>query len=173
MGEEPLTPNHLVIGRRLNKNFGGGEEIQSIERETEKINEILNYFWKIWSREYLLELRDIKQKMYKNSKTQQEIQIGDIVLIEEDKVKRNNWRIGRVNKLFNGRDGNVRGAEILVANKQSSGKLNRPVNKLYPFEVEHVHKTDNETSDEEDNVPEIMFISDEKINSINPFRGEC
>ena len=52
----------------------------------------------------------------------------------QDEGRRNRilWRLGRVTKLIKGRDNVIRGAKIVLANKQW---IERLVEKLYPLEV--------------------------------------
>jgi len=59
------------------------------------------------------------------------IQVGDIVLIGQDNVKRMDWQLGRVEKLIPGKDQHVRVAKV----KTSNGILVRPVQRLYHIEV--------------------------------------
>ena len=66
--EEPLTPSHLLVGRRLlslpdnltcltpeDEDFEVTGEL--LRRRAKHLNSVLNHFWKRWSKEYLLELR--------------------------------------------------------------------------------------------------------------------
>jgi hypothetical protein len=67
--EEPLTPSHLLVGRRLlsfpddltyyaeeDQDFDIGSE--ALRRRAKHLNSVLNHFWQRWSKEYLLELRE-------------------------------------------------------------------------------------------------------------------
>ncbi|XP_066925113.1 uncharacterized protein [Clytia hemisphaerica] len=147
--DTPLTPNHLVFERRIGQNE---REIDSenYDESLEKVNKTLDHFWKMWSRDYLTEIRDIRRKSKSNGKT--EIKIGDVVLIHDDKLKRSKWRIGRVDELIISRDGQVRGAGLITITEKGTGRLKRPVNKLFPFETD---------SNEEVVEPEIKFIKDD------------
>lgn len=58
------------------------------------------------------------------------MKINDVVLIENDNVKRINWPIGRVMELMPGKDGHVR----LVRVKTEHGELLRPVRRLFLLE---------------------------------------
>ncbi|XP_054723453.1 uncharacterized protein LOC129233452 [Uloborus diversus] len=62
---------------------------------------------------------------------QQEISVGEIVLIGCEDTKRLNWPLGRVVELYPGRDGIQRIAKLRVAN----GYLVRPLQRLYPLEM--------------------------------------
>ena len=66
--DEPLTPSHLLAGRRilnLSDNLSyyeldGDEDFEvsssAVHRRAKHLNGVLNHFWKRWSKEYLLEL---------------------------------------------------------------------------------------------------------------------
>ncbi|XP_011858694.1 PREDICTED: uncharacterized protein LOC105556221 [Vollenhovia emeryi] len=61
-----------------------------------------------------------------------QISIGDIVMIGNDCTKRFAWPLGRVLEVFPGKDGIVRVARLVTA----AGQLIRPVQRLYPLEVD-------------------------------------
>ena len=61
--------------------------------------------------------------------------MNDVVLIKDDNYKRSDWKVGRATELIYSKDNQPRAAKVnLVSNKRIIS-LNRPVNKLYPFEV--------------------------------------
>ena len=51
------------------------------------------------------------------------MKIGDIVTIEEDNIERLKWSLARVIKLFYGKDGIVRSAQL----KTKDSTIHRPV----------------------------------------------
>ena len=61
----------------------------------------------------------------------EELKIGDIVLIADDKLKRSEWKVGRITKLVLSGDDKIRSAELLTKNKKTV--LRRPISKLYPI----------------------------------------
>ena len=67
------------------------------------------------------------------------IEESDVVIVKEDNVHHGNWRLARVEKLLRGTDGEIRGAEIVVADK--NGKLSRmrhALQLLYPLEAKEL-----------------------------------
>ena len=148
--EEPLTPNHLLYGKRLGRNVIIDKDNSDIFELSKNTKQIIEHFWKRWKSEYLIELRETHKKSKRKNSISDLINENDIVLISEDNVKRNEWRRGRVNKLLTGKDGQVRGAELVVVNKQGTGILRRPINKLFPFEYSQpiTRSSDNEIKDE-------------------------
>ena len=135
--EGPLTPSHLVTGRRLlsqapvvrdetDTPVGNG----SLSRRATYLKKLLEHFCKRWSREYLLELREHHRVK------------GDIVCVYEEKTPRNLWRLGKVEKLFKGNDGHVRAVALRIWNKgKETITLQRPVQKVYPVEGSRVDET--------------------------------
>ena len=94
----------------------------------------LDHFWKRWKREYLSELREHhKRNVTKGGAI---VEIGDIVTVAEEGVSRGKWRLGKVEELITGKDGEIRGANVKVLTKKGKPMyLNRPVKKLYPLAV--------------------------------------
>lgn len=69
------------------------------------------------------------------------LQVGDVVIIVDPNLPRNNWPKGIVKTICISKDGNVRSASVLT----NSGILNRPVAKLAKLDVK-------QTADHENNV---------------------
>ena len=83
---------------------------------------IIQHFWSRWHREYLQTL----QARTKWTRTQPNLQEGDIVVLKEDKLFTCHWPIAKIIKTYPGSDGLVRVALI----KTSTSTFKRPVNKL-------------------------------------------
>ncbi|XP_065060201.1 uncharacterized protein LOC135687544 [Rhopilema esculentum] len=137
LGGEVLTPSHLVMGRRLNL-LSSGIEYRNKNKENQSsltkrflhLTRLLNHFWNRWKKEYLVNLRE-SHKMVSNK--QQVIRTGDIVLVQDDNLKRGEWKVAKVEELIAGKDGHVRGAKVRRVGKGKYEILNRPIQKLYPF----------------------------------------
>ena len=94
--EEPLTPSHLLIGRRVlnlpDGNLhcglieGNGMEFthESLNRRMDHLNKTLNHFWKRWKNEYLLQLREYHRYEPKTDVKGNTLSEGDVVLIHSD-----------------------------------------------------------------------------------------
>ena len=65
--EEPLTPSHLVIGKRVatlpdaSQLTDDDDGPAALQRRARHLNQVLEHFWKRWSREYLVNLREFHQ----------------------------------------------------------------------------------------------------------------
>ena len=68
--EEPLTPAHLVIGRRiLTLNIEEDEyDANIVEKRARYLRTLLGHFWRRWSNEYLLSLREHHHSRVKKGK---------------------------------------------------------------------------------------------------------
>ena len=83
VNSEPLTPNHLIIGRRLHINYFN--ENSTLVGTNQFLEKSIERFWKLWSKEYLGSLRE--QHSYVKNKNHQEKDttcVGDIVLVSEN-----------------------------------------------------------------------------------------
>ncbi|GFY09338.1 DUF5641 domain-containing protein [Trichonephila clavipes] len=76
--------------------------------------------------EYLGILKD-----YSRVKGESSIKESDLVLIGDTNNKRINWPLGKVTKMYKGKDGKVRVMEV----KTQFGSVMRPIQKLYSLEV--------------------------------------
>ena len=135
---EPLTPAHLLYGRRINTlPYPQTSEIdmsdvttirkENITKRAERQSLLLQQFWNRWKTEYVTSLREFHTKTGDNST---KIRIGDMVQIHDEK-HRILWKTGIVEDLIKGKDGLVRSAII----RTKTGTTSRPIVKLYPLEV--------------------------------------
>ena len=93
----------------------------------------INHFWSRWRNEYLVDLREVHRN---NGHKIPDISIGDVVQVKEDNVKRGQWKMGVVVELIKDKTGIARGAKVRVNGKGKLEILNRPLQKLFPFEVQ-------------------------------------
>jgi len=118
--EAPLTPSHLVIGR--------------LTRRERYLDGLLAHFRNRWKKEYLTGIREYQE--IKGGEPRRVIQLGDIVHIYADKTPRQQWRLGKVEKLLRGRDNVARAAEVVTVDSSlRKTLLKRPIQKLYPLEI--------------------------------------
>ena len=170
--EEPLTPSHLLVGRRilnlpdhLNYHAEDGDDEfeitdETLQRRAKHLSSVLNHFWKRWSKEYLLELRDAHRQK-RSTSTSTNIRVGDVVLVHDQDHPRGFWKMARVRKLITGRDGQTRGPVLKLPTKGGRfATLQRPVQLIYPLGVaESETQEESETVDTEE--PELEQGRDE------------
>ena len=99
--ETPLTPSHLVIGRRLlDQSPAITVPVNTLPRRERYLDGLLTYFRNRWKKEYFTGFREY-QKL-KGGEPRRTIQVGDVVHIYADKTSRQQWRMGKVEKLSQG-----------------------------------------------------------------------
>jgi hypothetical protein len=143
--EEPITPNHLIFGRRLlamNQSSKESEPAKSILDLKGRVlyrQKLVRDFQRRWKSEYLLALRFPPNTS--PAKRDRTIRIGDIVLVHDD-GPRVLWKLARVVELIVSNDGLVRGAKVRLGCKRGgrgeygeSVTIERPLQRLYPLEM--------------------------------------
>ena len=134
---EPLTPAHLICGRRITSlphsyddNTDDPDYLDgtAIRKRHDNHSRILQHFQSRWKREYLTSLREFHKA---TGQYRRQINVGDIVVIHDDKQPRLNWKLAIVEGLIEGHDGLVRAANVRTNNHVTS----RPIPKLYPLEI--------------------------------------
>ena len=91
------------------------------------IQNLLNGFWKRWSKEYVSSL----QERGKWASEKENLKLGDIVYITDDNTPPLQWPIGRVVYVYSGPDKFVRVVKV----KTTTGIYNRAVHKLRKMPV--------------------------------------
>ena len=101
--EEPLTPSHLMYGRRIlslpevtgNRQASLDHTVSSedLPRRRKYLGLLLEHFWRRWSREYVTELRNLHRQ---KSRPRSSIAVseGDVVTVLEDDLPRSQWKLG-------------------------------------------------------------------------------
>ena len=135
---EPLTPAHLLHGRRItclpyqtvdtdeidDPSYG---EASQVCRRAKIQAAILRDFQKRWCHEYLTSLRDFHKASGSNK---QDVKKGDVVLVHDD-APRVTWKMAVIQDLMVGGDGLVRAATIRTA----TGITSRSITRLYSLEL--------------------------------------
>ena len=103
---EPLTPNHLI--HRPVTALPGLFNEEDLERNKRwrQVEYLANVFWRRWTKEYLPLLR----QRTKWQDPQRNVREGDLVLVLEHQLACNQWPVGRVLDVREGKDGLVRSA---------------------------------------------------------------
>ncbi|XP_017473122.1 PREDICTED: uncharacterized protein LOC108364071 [Rhagoletis zephyria] len=121
---EPLTPGHFLIGGHIlaPPEIDADENRASIVNRWQRLKALHRTFCKRWKSEYLTEL----QKRNKWRHPQANMKIGDLVIIKEDNLPPNEWRLGRVVNVHLGADNRARVVDLMT----ERGQVTRPVVKL-------------------------------------------
>ena len=136
----PLTPSHLINGRRITKMpnteyFDVVNTYKTLTIRAQHQKNILHHFTYRWRQEYPTGLRE-----QHTSKAEQQrrpiVSVGDVVIVKNDSTPRNFWKLAVVKELIHGNDGNVRAALVQEANSQRRPRLlRRVIQHLYPIEI--------------------------------------
>lgn len=119
-----LTPAHFLIGTEMNA-IPEADFTETKENHLQRwhyVQQQQQRFWKRWSNEFLTRL----QQRPKWLKEESSIQVGDMVIIKEERAQPLKWKLGRILQVHPGSDGHVRVATI----RTSDGELKRPIVKL-------------------------------------------
>jgi len=121
---EVLTPGHFLIGRALTTlpEIDHSEIPNNRLKRWQMVQSMTQQVWKRWQKEVLYHL----QERSKWTKQQDNLQVGDLVIIHEDNVPSLTWKMGRVTGVSPGQDGIVR----VVHLKTASTTLTRPAVKV-------------------------------------------
>ena len=123
-GIEALTPGDFLIGQPLESISDPSVSYQSFSllKRWYLCQSIVRHFWKRWSDECLSSLRRHNKWKFPS----RNIQVGDIVILQEDNFIPTKWPLARVTHVHPGIDGIVRVATV----KTSTGVYKRPITKL-------------------------------------------
>lgn len=133
---QSLSPSHFLHGVEPPPLQAGRPDEFSVESSPEVLTRkwqhrmmVSEHLWNRFRHEYLQSLRAWRRHSVKEPK----LSVGDVVLVSPPdgvRVPRSLWPLGLVLRLFAGRDGKVRAAELRVRGRVTS----RPVSRLYPLE---------------------------------------
>ena len=126
---EPLTPNHLLLGKHRNWSAIIDTSSQDVfsRKKWRQVQGIRSQFWERWTKEYLPALT--RRSRWKKSNPN--LNVGELVLVkDEEHTKRGKWPLARITQVFPGRDNIVRAVEV----KTKDGVYTRPVTSLFKLE---------------------------------------
>lgn len=135
---QPLTPGHFLIGAPLTsfpEPYSVQDTVISFSCRWTLLQNLRNQFWRQWSKIYLNELQ-VRNRWYK---AHQNLRVGQLVLLKDDKKPPLNWSLARIIKVYPGVDQLVRVVDL----KTSSGTFTRPITKLCPLPLD-CHPTPGE-----------------------------
>lgn len=134
---EPLTPNHLLTGKTKiivsPPAMFQYKDVFAVKR-WKRVQYLVDQFWSRWKNEYVHQL----QSRSKWQDKRRNVQIGDIVVLKEENLPRNMWKMGKVVSVNVSDDQCVRSVKLQMGDSNLD-KLGRRVNK--PCYLERpVHK---------------------------------
>ena len=144
MDDVPLTPNHFLFGQ-----VGGQFAPESVDtspydlkKRWRRIQELVRHFWHRWLREWLPSLN--RRTKWKTE--QDDIQVGEVVLIIAPDTPRGQWPLGKIVEIYPGPDNHVRAAKVQIGRNT----LIRPITKICPLGCfEEIEKPDGDKRPDE------------------------
>ncbi|XP_062542441.1 uncharacterized protein LOC134210407 [Armigeres subalbatus] len=116
-----LSPGHFLVGRELIAEPSYIDLKQHTLTRYQLIQQRKESFWRRWSREYITGLQK-RGKWYKGSEP---LRVG-LVLLKEENVPPQTWKLGRIVEVHPGKDGVIR----VVAVRTKSGVYLRPTTQV-------------------------------------------
>ncbi|GFX62007.1 retrovirus-related Pol polyprotein from transposon 17.6 [Trichonephila clavipes] len=136
----PLTPAMFLIENRCSDTTNIDElNSRDLRKRMKYRIKLLSDLRQRFRKEYLSELI---QKQDDNRV--REPRIGEMVLIGNDNKKRLSWPIAKIIELIPGRDGEIRTVRL----KTQHGTVIRPVQRIFPLEVQAIANSDKELKEE-------------------------
>lgn len=123
---ESITPNHFLIGTSsIVKPPGIFEQKFDLRKQWRFAQQLVDRFWHRWVREYLPTLT-ARSKWLQETRN---IEVGEVVVLMDNQLPRNNWPLGRITAVYPGKDQKVRVVDI----KTNTGTYRRSVSKICPI----------------------------------------
>ena len=130
---QALTPSHFLLGKGVGEQLPINFDNLSISAQDLQVafsvrQGCLKEFWRIWLHEYIVNLPPVVSK----TKSVHNVNLGELVLIKQDNVKRLFWPLGRIVKLYPGKDHIIRAVDVKL---QDGTVLKRSVQMLHHVET--------------------------------------
>ena len=132
---EALTPNHLLLFN-AGVTFPPGlfnKDESYYRRRWHQVQYLSNLFWSRWRKEYMILL----QQRTKWTTSTRSLKVGDLVLITDVLQPRNQWPLGRIQKVFPDVHGKTRRVIVKVSKCKNhklkgfaTSELERPITKI-------------------------------------------
>lgn len=122
---QPLAPTHILTGKSTVILPPPGlfqRDDVYLRKRWRRVQYLANLFWTRWRKEYLITL----QQRTKWTTPRRNLRVGDVVLVKDENVARNQWPLGIVTTVESDNKGLVRSVVV----KCQRSLLTRPINKL-------------------------------------------
>lgn len=107
----PITPNHLLTLKSVTALPPPGKFVKEdvyARKRWRHVQCLAEKFWSRWHKEYLLNI--VAGQKWNISK--RNLQVNDIVMVKEEDLPRNEWKLGRIQEVTYSDDGLLRRAKV-------------------------------------------------------------
>ena len=128
--DEPvLTPNHFLIGQMGDDFIPESVDTTAFNprRRWRRVQELTRHVWRRWMKEYLPHIGS-RHKWFFPAVN---LKVGDVVMVTDPNAARREWKVGRIECTYPGRDDLVRVVDVRVGDKV----LRRPISRISPLEI--------------------------------------
>ena len=106
-----------------------------LSKRVKHVNNALNQFWRCWTQEYLIELREA-HRFGSTGTSGTQVALNELVMLHEEELPRGFRRLAKIEDLIIGRDSQARGAKLKVSSRDGTvTTLQRPLSLLFPLEI--------------------------------------
>ena len=84
-----------------------------LRKRWRRVQYLTEQFWSRWRKEYLANITS--RQRWKSAR--RNVKTGDIVILKEESIPRNEWRLGRVLDVYKDEDGLVQKATVQIGDR--------------------------------------------------------
>ncbi|GFW23129.1 integrase catalytic domain-containing protein [Trichonephila clavipes] len=119
-----LTPAHFLIGRSMTSVVEPNliELKENALKKWQRITRLVQLIWNKWHRCYLSELQQCNKWQFKK----QNVNVGDLVVLNEDNMPTFKWPLGRITEIYSGSDALIRVVKV----KTQFGEYKRAISRV-------------------------------------------
>ncbi|XP_061819391.2 uncharacterized protein [Nerophis lumbriciformis] len=123
-----LTPAMLLTQKTdpVSAPLGNMDLKDLYNKQWRQVQSLAETFWKRWRQEYLTTLQP--RKKWKSERPN--LQVGDVVLLKDTQVKRNEWPTGIIEETFPSCDGRIRKVNVKIIKQGTPKVYSRPVSEV-------------------------------------------
>jgi len=137
-----ICPNSFLISSAASRGtllLSGAPTRKDLIKTLERRDDTLDAMKERWTDEYLLGLREASREMYE-ADWEDQIKLGEVVLISAPNKSRTHWQLGKVIELLPGQDHKIRTVKLRRHDK-SEGVYS--IKNLYPLEIRSDEEVQN------------------------------
>ncbi|KAJ8332755.1 hypothetical protein SKAU_G00416510, partial [Synaphobranchus kaupii] len=121
---EPLTPNHLLTMKTSVPLPPPGKFVREdlyARKRWRRVQYLTEQFWSRWRKEYLANV-SLRQRWHAPRRN---VQVGDVVIVKDDNIPRNEWKLARIVETSEDDDGLVRKVKLQIGQSNLGKKGER------------------------------------------------